>query len=76
MIDAGSCENLISGEVVQKLGIVTEKHPEPYKLPWLKQGGEVTVSKHALVSFSIGAKYRDEVWCDVVTMDACHLLLG
>ena len=25
VIDAGSCENLISGEAVQKLGIVTEK---------------------------------------------------
>jgi hypothetical protein len=29
-----------------------------------------------LVNFSIGGKYRDEVWCDVVSMDACHLLLG
>ena len=24
----------------------------------------------------IGSKYKDSVWCDVVTMDACHLLLG
>ena len=55
---------------------MTEKYLKPYKLAWLKQGGEVTVSKRALVSFSIGVKYRDEVWCDVVTMDACHLLLG
>jgi hypothetical protein len=28
------------------------------------------------VSFSIGAKYRDNVWCDVVDMETCHLLLG
>ena len=34
------------------------------------------MSKRALVSFSIGTKYRDNVWCDVVAMDACHLLLG
>ena len=34
------------------------------------------MSKRALVSFSIGLKYKDEVWCDVVDMDACHLLLG
>ena len=47
-----------------------------YKLEWLKKGGEVTVSKRALVTFSFGSKYKDSVWCDVVTMDACHLLLG
>jgi hypothetical protein len=28
------------------------------------------------VTFSIGQKYQDQVWCDVVPMDACHLLLG
>jgi Reverse transcriptase (RNA-dependent DNA polymerase) len=36
----------------------------------------VQVDQHCLVNFSIGEKYRDEVWCDVVPMDACHLLLG
>ncbi|GKB83406.1 gag-pol polyprotein [Tanacetum coccineum] len=34
------------------------------------------VSKRCLVKFSIGKKYSDEVWCDVVPMDACHVLLG
>lgn len=28
-----------------------------------------------LVSFSIGKTYKDEVLCDVVLMDASHLLL-
>ena len=41
----------------------------------LKKGAEVTVSQRALISFSIGSKYKDQVWCDVVAMDACHLLL-
>ena len=27
------------------------------------------------VSFSIG-KYNDDVYCDVVDMDACHILFG
>ena len=26
--------------------------------------------------FSIGKRYVDEVICDVIPMDACHLLLG
>ena len=76
VIDASSCKNITSIEVVQKLGVKTETYPKPYKLAWLKKGGEVTISKRALVSFCIGYKYKDCVWCDVVTMDACHLLLG
>ena len=76
MIDSGSCENIISTAAVQKLGVQTEQHPKPYKLAWLKKGGEVSVSKRALITFSIGSKYKDSVWRDIVTMDACHLLLG
>ncbi|GJS22012.1 hypothetical protein Tco_0450644 [Tanacetum coccineum] len=39
-------------------------------------GNEVKVSKRCLVKFSIGKKYKDEVRCDVVPMDARHILLG
>ena len=28
------------------------------------------------VSISIGSTYKDKIWCDVVEMDACHILLG
>jgi hypothetical protein len=35
----------------------------------------VQVDQHCLVNFSIGEKYQDEVWCDVIPMDICHLLL-
>ena len=28
------------------------------------------------MSFSTGAKYANHVWCDVVDMATCHLLLG
>ena len=33
------------------------------------------MKKQALVSYSIGG-FEDERWCDVLPMDACHLLLG
>ncbi|GKD08628.1 hypothetical protein Tco_1188313 [Tanacetum coccineum] len=42
---------------------------------WLKKGGEVTVFKHVHVPFSMGNTHKDNVWCDVGPMDACHLLL-
>ncbi|GKB81605.1 hypothetical protein Tco_0948500 [Tanacetum coccineum] len=73
--DFGSCDNLIAVEAVQKLGLKTENHPKPYKLQWLKKGGEVTISKRVHVPFFVGNTYKDNVWCDVVPMNACHLLL-
>ncbi|KAE8672958.1 putative CCCH-type zinc finger family protein [Hibiscus syriacus] len=76
IIDSGNCENVVSEEVVQKLQLNTDRHPKPYKLSWLNKGSEVTVDRRCLVSFSIGRKYFDNAWCDVVSMDACHILLG
>ena len=51
MIDAGSCENIVSIEAMEKLGVKTKAHPKPYKLAWLKKGEEVMVSKRALIFF-------------------------
>ncbi|KAH9706010.1 Endonuclease [Citrus sinensis] len=76
VIDLDSCENVISEEAITKLNLKTEPHQTPYKLTWLKKGNQVTVSKRCLVSLSIGSIYKDKIWCDVVAMDACHLLLG
>ncbi|GJY12320.1 reverse transcriptase domain-containing protein [Tanacetum coccineum] len=76
IIDGGSCENVISTYRVEKLGMKTEDHPEPYQLTWLKKGNTIKVSKHCLVQFSIGKSYKDEVWCKVIPMDAAHILLG
>ncbi|XP_022843219.1 uncharacterized protein LOC111366753 [Olea europaea var. sylvestris] len=76
IIDSGSCENVVSEEAIEKLQLKMDRHPKPYKLSWLNKGSEVTVEKRCLVSFSIGKKYFDNAWCDVVSMDACHVLLG
>jgi hypothetical protein len=76
IIDGGCCENVVAGKAVQKLALDTEKRPTPYRLEWFKKGNEVIVSKRCLVNFSIGTKYKDKTWCDVVAMDVCHLLLG
>ena len=65
---------MVLEKAVQKLGLVIEKHPNPYKISWLKRGNEVTVSKCCLVSFSIELKYKDNAWCDVVVMDAFSLV--
>ncbi|XP_031405676.1 uncharacterized protein LOC116214408, partial [Punica granatum] len=61
--------------MVEKLRLPMVKHPRPYKLQWLNDSGEIRVNKQVLVAFRIG-KYEDEVLCDVVPMQAGHLLLG
>jgi hypothetical protein len=75
IIDGGSCTNLASTILVEKLNLPTLKHSRPYKLQWLNDCGEVRVDRQVLVIFSIG-KYLDEVLCDVVPMHAGHILLG
>jgi hypothetical protein len=76
IIDGGSCENVVSTTMVEKLNLKTEPHSHPYKLQWLKKGNDIQVTKKCLIQFSIGKNYKDEVLCDVVPMDACHILLG
>lgn len=39
IIDGGSCENVASQEVVDKLMLKTTDHPQPYKLSCLKKKG-------------------------------------
>lgn len=75
VIDSGSCTNVASTLMVEKLNLPTKKHPNPYRLQWLNDCGDIRVTKQVLVSFSIG-KYKDEVLCDVVPMHVGHLLLG
>jgi hypothetical protein len=75
IVDSGSTDNLVSTEMVEKMELETVAHPSPYKVSWLQKGHQVTVTKQCLVEFKIGG-YRDEILCDVIPMDVCHLLLG
>jgi hypothetical protein len=75
IINGGSCTNVASEERVPKLDLEITKHPQPYTLQWLNQNGEVKMEKQCLVSFVIG-RHVNEVVCNVVPMEATHLLLG
>ena len=76
IIDSGNFENVVSTEMVQKLGLKTIPYPNPCKLCQLQKGNEIKVKTRCLVSLFIGKLYKDEVWCDVALMDICHLLFG
>ena len=75
IIDSGSCVNVASTRLVSKLNLPTTPHPKPYKLQWLNDNGELLVDKQVLVDLEIG-KYHDSIVCDVVPMEATHILLG
>ncbi|KAI4310483.1 hypothetical protein MLD38_035459 [Melastoma candidum] len=76
IVDSGSCTNAVSRTMVKKLKLPIEAHPQPYRLQWLNNEIDVRVTQRARIPLSVGKSYKDEVVCDVIPMDACHLLLG
>jgi len=75
IIDGGSCNNLASSDLVEKLALSTKPHPHPYHIQWLNNSGKVKVTRLVYINFAIGS-YHDVIECDVVPMQACHILLG
>jgi hypothetical protein len=75
IIDGGSCNNLASAQMVEKLSLATKPHPQTYYIQWLNNSGKLKVTKLVRVEFAIGS-YHDSIDCDVVPMQACSMLLG
>nr|GEW39652.1 RNA-directed DNA polymerase [Tanacetum cinerariifolium] len=59
IIDEGSCENVVSTYMVEKLALKTVDHPKSYQLTWLKKVNVVEVSKRHFLHFSSGKKYQE-----------------
>ena len=75
IIDGGSCCNIVNQEIVERFSLPLIPHPNPYILQWLNSSFPLEVSHQAKVAFSIGP-YHDVIYCDVLPMSACHILLG
>jgi len=67
---------MVSQSMIEKLKLPMTPHPKPYTIQWLNQSKGLQITQRYLLSLSIGKTYKDELWCDVVPMDACHVLLG
>ena len=71
-----SFANLVSLSIVKKLNLHASAYPHSYNVQWLNQDKQLQVNYICLISFSIINKYQDELWCDVIPMDTCHILPG
>ena len=59
IIDSGSCTNVASALMVEKLGLNLIPHFRPYKLLWLNNCGEIKVNKQVLfLSQLVGIQMR------------------
>jgi hypothetical protein len=53
IIDGGSCNNLVSSDLVKKLSLPTRPCPHPYHIQWFNDTGKVKVTQTVRVHFSL-----------------------
>eukprot|EP00253_Pinus_taeda_P003150 PITA_03150 len=75
IVDTGSQKNLISVEVLKRLGLPTTTHPQPYTIGWPHQGRDLHVSQQCHLPYNI-KPFMDEVLCDIAPLEFCDVLLG
>ncbi|XP_073051376.1 uncharacterized protein [Primulina eburnea] len=66
IIDGGSCTNVASLEMVEKLSLPTLKHPQPYRLQWLNDCAEVKESDEVMMKRAPENVYNIELKCIMV----------
>nr|CAD1831224.1 unnamed protein product [Ananas comosus var. bracteatus] len=76
IIDPGSQKNLISENLVQRLGLSTTPHPHPYPLGWINSNIEMKIDRQCKVKFAVTSVYIDEMMCEVVSLNICNLIFG
>ena len=59
IIDEGSCANVASQSMVDKLKLAVTPHPKPYTIQWLNQTKGLQITQRCLLSLSIGKTYKD-----------------
>jgi hypothetical protein len=75
IVDSGSHNNLIAGEIVKRLTLPTTPHPQPYTIGWLHKGSDLCISQQCRLSYDI-KPFKDKVLCDVSHLEVCNVPLG
>ncbi|GJS10741.1 hypothetical protein Tco_0367537 [Tanacetum coccineum] len=76
IIDGGGCKNLVSMALVKAFKLPTEPHHSPYQIGWIKKGPTLKVTEICKVPLAIEKHYNKLDTCDVVDIEASHVLLG
>ena len=74
VIDGGSSMNVVSKDVVKLLNLKVEPHPNPFRVAWVNDH-ILPIAQRCLVSIQM-VDYKDEIYCDMLSMDVAHVLLG
>jgi len=61
IMDGGSCTNVASITLLEKLQLKAKPHPHPYSIQWLNQGKGLQVSSPCLVALLTSKSYQDEL---------------
>ncbi|GJT03458.1 hypothetical protein Tco_0824627 [Tanacetum coccineum] len=76
IIDGESYKNLVSKALVKAFKLPTEPRHSLYQIGWIKKELALKVTKICKVPLAIGKHYNELVICDVIGIEACHVLLG
>ena len=74
IVDSGSCIYMLSSSLISKIGLKTVPHPSPYKVVWVN-AASMEVNEWCLIPVQF-VTYKDKIWCDVITLNGGHVILG
>jgi len=74
IVDNGSCNNIASRELVERLGLKQRRHPSPYKMQWLNDCGALRITNIVTVPFSIGQSCGYNTICKICVYTRILLL--
>ena len=75
LVDSGSQKNLISADVVKRLGLPTIARLQLYTIEWLHPGRDIFIHQQSHLPYII-KPLTNEVLCDVSPLDVADVLLG
>jgi hypothetical protein len=76
MLEFVSQANVIALDLVSKIGLEVEKHPNPYPLGWISKDANIKETKQCNIKFVVSVDFIDEVELYVVPLDVCGVVFG
>ena len=65
--------NIASQELVEKLNLLIEGHPNPFRVAWVNDTS-ISISCRCLVTFLFGKNFEESVWCEVLLIKVIFYL--